>query len=116
MFSGPGGGTQSPSQEAVNEMMRSQIKGMEFYPELPVLMALETTWTGKIWAQRRGDAPSEGGPIDVVTPAGQYVGTFETGVTEMPDAFGPDGLAAYIETDEFDVPIIVVRRLPPVLN
>lgn len=116
MVSGPGGGTQSPSQEAVNEMMRGQIEGMEFYPELPVLMALETTWTGKIWAQRRGDAPSEGGPIDVVTPAGQYVGTFETGVTEMPDAFGPDGLAAYIETDEFDVPIIVVRRLPPVLN
>lgn len=30
----------------------------------------------------------------------------------MPDAFGPDGLAAFIELDEFDVPSVVVRRLP----
>ncbi len=44
------------------------------------------------------------------------MGTFATGVTEIPGAFGPDGLAAYIETDDFDVPTIVVRRLPPVLN
>ena len=29
----------------------------------------------------------------------------------MPDAFGPDGLVAFIETDEFYVPVITVRRL-----
>ena len=34
------------------------------------------------------------------------------GSLEMPDAFGPDGLAAFVETDEFDVPVITVRRLP----
>ena len=29
----------------------------------------------------------------------------------MPDAFGPNGLAAFIELDEFDVATVVVRRL-----
>ena len=43
---------------------------------------------------------------------GRYVGTYATGATAMPSAFGPDGLAAFIETDDFDVPVVVVRRLP----
>ncbi|MFV2008104.1 MAG: hypothetical protein ACC667_11700, partial [Longimicrobiales bacterium] len=30
----------------------------------------------------------------------------------IPDAFGPGGLVAYIERDEFDVPTILVKRLP----
>ena len=51
-------------------------------------------------------------PIDVLTAAGAYVGTYTTRATEMPDAFGPDGLAAFIELDEFDVASVVVRRLP----
>ena len=47
---------------------------------------------------------------------GQYVGSYATGEMEMPSSFGSDGLTAYLETDEFDVPTIVVRRLPPVAN
>ena len=97
-------------------MIQGQIEQMMFYPELPVLMAVAASWSGKIWAQRRGEEPTEGGPIDVLTPAGQYVGTFPMGATEIPAAFGPDGLAAYVETDEFEVPVVVVRRLPPVVN
>jgi 6-bladed beta-propeller protein len=113
---GGGGGAQSVNQDAINEMMQGQIEAMKFYHELPVLMGLDASWTGKIWAQRRGDEPTEPGPIDVITASGQYMGTFPTGATSIPSAFGPDGLAAYIETDEFEVPIVVVRRLPPVLN
>ena len=30
----------------------------------------------------------------------------------MPDAFGPGGLGAFIELDEFGVASVVVRRLP----
>ena len=30
----------------------------------------------------------------------------------MPDAFGPDGLVAFIERDELGAPALVVRRLP----
>ena len=83
-----------------------------FYPEIPVLEALSTTWEGRVWVQRAADDGDGSGPIDVVTAEGRYVGTFASGATGMPDAFGPDGLAAFVEFDEFDVASVVVRRLP----
>ena len=83
-----------------------------FFPELPVIHAVSGTWEGRIWVQRRGDEPDSGGAIDVLTAEGDYLGTFPAGTTALPDAFGPDGLAAFIELDEFDVATVVVRRLP----
>ncbi len=83
-----------------------------YYPELSVLRDLATTWDGSIWVRRRGDEPESDGPIDVVTPGGRYVGTFPKDATEMPDAFGPNGMAAFIELDELEVARVVVRRLP----
>ena len=83
-----------------------------YYHEIPVLRDLATTWEGRIWVQRGGEEPDSDGHIDVLTAKGEYVGTYATGATEMPDAFGPDGLAAFIELDEFDVARVVVRRLP----
>ena len=82
-----------------------------FYPELPVIQALSATWEGRIWVQRRGEELDAGGPIDVLTAEGDYMGTLPAGATAMPDAFGPDGLAAFIELDEFDVASVVVRRI-----
>ena len=118
-----------------------------FYPEVSILLALSTTWDGRIWVQRRGEEAgnprssgaidmdslrrlppgtyelpigpvswSTPGPIDVVTADGRYVGTFAPEATAMPDAFGPDGMAAFIELDEFDVASVVVRRLPGVVR
>lgn len=110
------GGARPISEEAMREMMRGQIDQLRFYPELPVLLRLASSWSGKIWAQRRGDEPTDPGAIDVMTPEGQYAGTFPIGSLQMPAAFGPDGLTAWIERDSFDVPTIVVRRLPGVLN
>ena len=83
-----------------------------YYPELSVLRDLTTTWDGSIWVRRRGDEPESDGPIDVVTSDGRYVGTFPKNATEIPDAFGPNGVAAFIELDEFEVARVVVRRLP----
>lgn len=84
-----------------------------FYPEIPVIQALSATWEGRIWVMRRGDDELlEDGPIDVLTADGEYVGTYRAGATKMPDAFGPNGLVAYIEFDEFEVASVVVRRLP----
>ena len=111
-----GGAPQAVNPDAIKEMMKNQLESMQFYPELPVLMNLATGWSGKIWAVRRGQQPTEAGPIDVLTPAGQYVGTFPAGATSLPSAFGPEGLAAFIERDEFDVPTVVVKRLPAVLR
>lgn len=86
-----------------------------FYPELSVIHAMSGTWEGRIWVQRRGEYPETDGPIDVLTPEGGYVGTFPAG-TALPRAFGPGGLAAFIELDEMDVATVVVRRLPPAVR
>ena len=102
----------SPFAAATAEMRREGIQNMEFYPEVPVVRDLQTSWEGTIWVLRRGEEPSSDGPIDVLTPDGRYIGTFAAGATGLPDAFGPDGLAAFIERDEFDVRSVAVRRLP----
>ncbi len=89
------------------------IEDMQFLPEVPVLHALRATWEGNLWVQRRGEEPDiDRGPIDVLTPTGRYLGTVGQGM-RMPDEFGPNGLVVFIEQDEFDVPVIVVKRLPP---
>ena len=62
--------------------------------------------------QRRAEEPGDdAGPIDVLTPDGGYMGTYPAGAVALPDAFGPDGLAAFIEKDEMDVETVVVKRL-----
>ena len=88
------------------------LQAESFYPVVPVIRRVHTTWDDRIWVMRQGDELFEDGPIDVLTAAGEYVGTYRTGTTKMPDAFGPDGLAAFIELDEFDLARVVVRRLP----
>lgn len=97
----------------VIEEAREEIDNTEFYPEVPVLRGLRATWDGSFWVQRRGDEPwDDEGPIDVLGPDGRYRGTLVAGAPGMPMAFGPDGLVAFVERDELDVPTIVVRRLP----
>ena len=104
------GGTTQPASTTF------ELPEPTYYPELPVLRALFTTWEGRIWVRRRGDEPQSDGPIDVLTAEGEYLGTFPEDATEMPDAFGPDGMAAFIELDDFDVARVVVRRLPAAIR
>ena len=86
------------------------IEDMQFFPEVPVLYALRSTWEGNLWVQRRGEEPDvDLGPIDVLTPDGRYLGTLDRRM-RMPHGFGPNGLVVFIEKDEFDVPVIVVNR------
>ena len=109
-MTGSSGGAAQPAQ------MSLELPERTYYPELPVLRALFTTWEGRIWVRRRGDGPQSDGPIDVLTAQGEYLGTFPEDATEMPDAFGPDGMAAFIELDDFDVARVVVRRLPAAIR
>ena len=93
--------------------VRKRIEDREFYPEIQIVRQLSATWEGGLWIRRPGEDPwDSGGPIDVFGPDRQYVGTFAAGTVGMPVAFGPDGLVAYWEVDELDVPTIVVKRLP----
>lgn len=125
MVSGGGGASRPLDPAAVKEMMKGRLEQMQFYPELPVIMNLSTGWNGKIWVTRRGAHPTDVGPVDVLTPLGQYVGTFATGTLPFSEnlgtrstlvAFGPDGLVAHVEKGELDVPTVVVQRLPAVLR
>lgn len=107
------GGREGAMLGRMADAMREQAKSAEYYHEIPVVRTLRTGWEGNIWVQRRGEEPTGNGPIDVLTPDGRYLGTFAANATAMPSAFGPDGLVAFIEKDEFDVPRVVVKRLPP---
>jgi hypothetical protein len=110
---GGGGGPQPISQEQIKQMRRQQIEQMQFYPELPVLLDLATGWSGKIWAVRRGeDDVNAPDMIDLIAPTGEYLGSMSGSSVGLPRAFGPNGLAAYLERDELDVPQVVIRRLP----
>jgi hypothetical protein len=114
---GPGGGGPAPiPQSQIDQMMRQNIEQLEFYPELPVVTGLVAGWSGKIWVGRRGPEIDGPGPIDVLSPTGEYVGTLAASPQGLPRAFGPDGLVAFVETDQFDVVNVVVRRLPAELR
>lgn len=110
------GAVQSVPQEQVREMQRSQIEQMRFYHEIPALSGLGITWNGTLWLERTPDDWWEDGPVDLVSADGRYLGTLPASGPGIPAAFGPDGLAAWVERDEFDVPTVVVRRLPEALR
>jgi len=93
-------------------IMRERVESLEFYHELPVIRDLQTTPDGTIWVWRRGPDPVTEGPIDLVSSDGRYLGSYPAG-TRMPDAFGPDGLVAFVETDALGVQTVVVRRATP---
>ncbi len=107
---GDGGG--DPMQQAMIEFRRGQIEAMEVFHEIPVILSLKTSWEGTIWVRRRGEEGAGGNPIDLITADGRYLGTFAPSTTGLPRAFGPDGLIAFVETDDLDVPYVVVKRLP----
>ena len=103
-----------PEEERARQ--RERIESLQFYYEVPVIRGLSASWNGRIWVQRRGDEPAGDGPVDVLDMAGRYVGSYPAGATAMPDAFGPDGLVAFIERDELGVQSVIVKRVPAEVN
>lgn len=102
--------------DEVRKSRREDIENLQFFTEIPVIRDLGASWNGMIWVQRRGEEPDSDGPIDVLDMAGRYVGSYRTGATGIPDAFGPDGLVAFIEEDELEVKTVVVKRVPREVN
>ncbi len=110
------GGQRGAIMRQMAQLRRQGIESMGFHDEIPVLSALKTSWDGTIWARRRGEGVARDGPIDLLATDGRYLGTIPADATAMPSAFGPDGLVAFVERDELDVPTVVVMRLPPELR
>ena len=111
MVVGGGGGGMSIDQERMQEMMRRQVESMEFAELVPVISALAVDGFGRLWVQRHDSTGDDEGPIDLLGPGGVYHGTIAEGAIEVPDAFGPDGIAAYIEEDDLGVQTVRVVRL-----
>ena len=110
------GGRMTVSGSGGGARARERIETLEFAEEVPVVRGLRTTRGGRIWVLRRGDEPVSDGPIDILATDGRYIGSYRTGAVQLPDAFGPGGLAAFIERDELDVQTVVVKRLPRTVN
>lgn len=107
-----GDGRGDPMLQRMIEFRRGQIEAMEFFDEISVVVDLKTSWEGTIWVLHRGDGGTEANRIDLISSDGRYLGTFPPGSTAMPSAFGPNGLVAFVETDDLDVPYVAVKRLP----
>ena len=100
------------SAEAANVRLdREGVEGRTFADEVPVLYDLKVDWEDRVWLERWGPTGDDDGPTDIVTPDGGYVGTLPPDGLHTPDAFGPGGLMAYIETDELEVQTVRVVRL-----
>ena len=93
------------------QIEREGVEGRTFADEVPVLYGVRVDWEDRIWLARRGPTGQNDGPTDIVTPDGDYIGTLPPDGLRTPDAFGPDGLLAYIELDEMEVPTVRVVRL-----
>jgi hypothetical protein len=113
LFSGRGV-SMGGMQEQIEEMQRKQIETLLFADVVPVISGIGVEWGGRIWVERTAAEPGEPGPIDVIDADGRYFGTIAAEGPRIPAAFGPDGLIAYIERDELDVPSVRTLRIRPV--
>ncbi|MGH7475627.1 MAG: 6-bladed beta-propeller [Longimicrobiales bacterium] len=107
---GPGGASRSVGAALPRNVIDAQLDQLEFASVVPVIQGLVTDPAGRLWVERAGNTPFEPGPIDIVTSRGRYLGTVN-GV-RLPAAFGPNGLAAWIESDDLGVERVTVARLP----
>ncbi len=110
-FSLHGGEIDGGLADQLRASMAGAIENMAFADEIPVIDALATDREGRIWVQRTGPGGGADGPTDLLTADGDYLGTFPPGGVRIPNAFGPDGLMAYIDTGEMEVPVVRVVRL-----
>ena len=87
------------------------LENLTFAETIPVVRSIAADREGRLWIERVGKDPLEPGPIDIVDSRGVYSGTLRG--HEIPDAFGPGRLAAYIVQDEeTGIDRVIVRELP----
>jgi hypothetical protein len=106
-----GSGGAAPSAGQAAAMARQALDHMTFAETIPVVQSLAVDASGRIWVRRAGTREYDRGPVDVLTADGRYLGTLPGG-TRVPNAFGPGGLAAWVEADELGIQRVVVRRIP----
>ena len=96
--------------EGLKRTRRAYLEALPSADEIPVVVDMRTTREGEIWVRRRGEDLLSDGPIDVLTVDGRYLGSYPSD-TAMPNAFGPGGLLAFLERDDFGLNRVVVKRV-----
>jgi hypothetical protein len=110
-----GGGSGGGGNNARERFAREVADSLEFADVIPVIKDLRVDFDDRLWIQRQGAVAGDDGPIDLVSVAGKYLGTLPA--MPLPDAFGPDGMVAWMENGrDVEVERVVVRRLPPGLR
>ena len=99
----------NPAQ--VIEGWQDDFDDLVFHEEIPAVNELAVDWEDRLWVARSDATGGNKGPTDIVTPAGEYLGTLRYEDLRPPRAFGPGGLMAYLETDELGVQTVLVVRL-----
>jgi hypothetical protein len=106
---GPGAGNSGGGRVRLPPADAQRIaQASPVYEEIQIIQQIAADWEDRLWIRRAG-MPVDAGPIDVITASGTYVGTIHKG--RIPSAFGPNGLVAFVERGEFDIPVITVRRM-----
>ena len=103
------------SPETIEALLRqsleSDLQELTFAAHVPVITAMAVDSEDRIWVARTGDDGIADGPTDIFSSEGEYVGTLAAADLRIPTAFGPGGLMAYVEKDEFDAAVVRVIRL-----
>lgn len=83
-----------------------------FADTIPVIRDIDIDLAGNVWIMRETDpAGGVSGLIDIVDSDGTYLGSIRD--QSIPAAFGPLGLAAYVQIDaDWGIERVVVRRIP----
>ncbi|HEX8690855.1 MAG TPA: 6-bladed beta-propeller [Longimicrobium sp.] len=108
---GRGGTTRSsPPRELSPQQIEEQLRDVEFADTIRAIQGMTVAPSGKLWIERTARNVGDPGPIDVVTPQGQYLGTIAG--QRLPRAISASGRAAYVERDDLGVERVIVRQLP----
>ncbi len=106
-----GGAVQPVPQAQIQEMLQGQVAQLTFWPEIPLINRIEADREGRLWGERSGREIGAPGPTDLLASDGEYLGTIPADGIRIPMAFGPGGLAAWVELDELEVSYVRVGRI-----
>lgn len=95
---------------ALLRRIESGLDAMTFAERVPVITGVRYDVEGRLWVARTAPVWGQQPMLDLFLPNGAYLGTTRA-MARLPDAFGPRGLAALIEKDDFDVPYVRVLQL-----
>lgn len=93
-----------------DDQIERYLAQLRFAEIMSVIRQIRADRDNRIWVQRDGGSGSTDYPIDILHASGRYIGTVEG--MELPDAIGPNGLLAFIETDDVGVQRVAVKRVP----